>query len=94
MEEERSVDWDVVDESLYLIPAVYKDARFDSLKHVLTVLGAVDSEAALEEVSAEPHPDGKKRVAWSSRCIASASPARACARVCSIHSAAIAETAQ
>lgn len=50
-EEERRVDWDVVDDELYQIPAVYKDGRFDSLKHVLTVLGAVDSEAALDEVS-------------------------------------------
>jgi hypothetical protein len=49
-DEERRVDWDVVDDELYQIPAVYKDGRFDSLKHVLTVLGAVDSEAALEEV--------------------------------------------
>ena len=44
------IDWDVVDEELYHIPAEYKDQRFDSLKHVLTVLGAVDSEGALEEV--------------------------------------------
>lgn len=51
-DEERRVDWDVVDDELYQIPAVYKDARFDSLKHVLTVLGAVDSEAALDEVGA------------------------------------------
>ena len=49
-DEERRVDWDVVDDELYQIPAVYKDGRFDSLKHVLTVLGAVDSEAALDEV--------------------------------------------
>ncbi len=51
-DEERRVDWDVVDDELYQIPAVYKDGRFDSLKHVLTVLGAVDSEAALDEVGA------------------------------------------
>lgn len=44
------MDWDIVDDDLYVLPAVYKDARFDSLKHVLTVLGAVDSEAALDEV--------------------------------------------
>lgn len=49
-DEERRVDWDVVDDELYQIPAVYKDGRFDSLKHVLTVLGAVDSEAALDEL--------------------------------------------
>ena len=48
------IDWDVVDEELYHIPAEYKDQRFDSLKHVLTVLGAVDSEGALEEVRLLP----------------------------------------
>ena len=54
-DEERRVDWDVVDDELYQIPAVYKDGRFDSLKHVLTVLGAVDSEAALDEVCGPGH---------------------------------------
>lgn len=66
-DEERCVDWDVVDDELYQIPAVYKDARFDSLKHVLTVLGAVDSEAALDEVGA-PWPSRSCRVIW--RCSA------------------------
>ena len=50
MDEERRLDWDEVDEGLYVIPQIFKNPRFDSLKHVLTVLGAVDSEAALEEV--------------------------------------------
>ena len=44
------VDWDVVDEELDRVPAEFKDPRFDSLRHVLDILSAVDAEAALEEV--------------------------------------------
>ena len=40
----------VVDEELDRIPAEFKDPRFDSLRHVLNILSAVDAEAALEEV--------------------------------------------
>lgn len=44
------VDWDVVDEELDHVPEEFKDPRFDSLRHVLDILSAVDAEAALEEV--------------------------------------------
>ena len=44
------VDWDVVDEELDKVPEEFKDPRFDSLRHVLDILSAVDAEAALEEV--------------------------------------------
>ena len=44
------LDWDVIDDELYHIPAAYKEPKFESLKHVLTVLGGTDSEAALQEV--------------------------------------------
>ena len=46
----RQVDWALVDRELRAVPTEYKNQKFDSLKHVLTVLGAVDSEGALEEV--------------------------------------------
>ena len=44
------VDWDLVDEELDGVPDNIKDPRFDSLRHVLDILSAVDAEAALEEV--------------------------------------------
>ena len=44
------VDWDAVDDELDKIPSELKDPRFDSLRHVLNILSAVDAEAALEEV--------------------------------------------
>jgi hypothetical protein len=44
------VDWDVVDEELDKVPEEFKDPRFDSLRHVLDILSAVDADAALEEV--------------------------------------------
>ena len=44
------VDWDLVDEELERIPVEFKDARFDSLRHVLNILSAVDAEGAVEEV--------------------------------------------
>lgn len=44
------VDWDLVDEELDKVPEEFKDPRFDSLRHVLDILSAVDAEAALEEV--------------------------------------------
>ena len=44
------VDWDLVDEELDRVPEEFKDPRFDSLRHVLDILSAVDAEAALEEV--------------------------------------------
>lgn len=43
------VDWDVVDEELDRVPEEFKDPRFDSLRHVLDILSAMDAEAALEE---------------------------------------------
>lgn len=46
-----AVDWDNLDEELDRIPAEFKDPRFDSLRHVLNVLSAVDAEAAVEQVS-------------------------------------------
>ena len=45
----QAVDWEAVDEELDKIPADLKDPRFDSLRHVLNILSAVDAEAALEE---------------------------------------------
>ena len=44
------VDWDLVDEELERMPVEFKDARFDSLRHVLNILSAVDAEGAVEEV--------------------------------------------
>ena len=39
-----------MDEELERIPVEFKDARFDSLRHVLNILSAVDAEGAVEEV--------------------------------------------
>eukprot|EP00891_Asterochloris_glomerata_P001519 jgi/Astpho2/1519/Aster-x0067 len=44
------VDWDLVDEELERMPVEFKDARFDSLRHVLNILSAVDAEGAVEEL--------------------------------------------
>lgn len=46
----QAVDWDAIDDELDKIPPELKDPRFDSLRHVLNILSAVDAEAALEEV--------------------------------------------
>ncbi|KAL3138889.1 hypothetical protein ABBQ32_005714 [Trebouxia sp. C0010 RCD-2024] len=46
----QAVDWDAVDDELDKIPPELKDPRFDSLRHVLNILSAVDAEAALEEL--------------------------------------------
>ena len=46
----QAVDWDAIDDELDKIPSELKDPRFDSLRHVLNILSAVDAEAALEEV--------------------------------------------
>eukprot|EP00884_Botryococcus_braunii_P010678 jgi/Botrbrau1/19611/Bobra.0035s0088.1 len=47
------VDWESVDEELASVPPEFKDPRFDSLRHVLNILSAVDAEAALEELKAQ-----------------------------------------
>ncbi|KAK9815816.1 hypothetical protein WJX72_010122 [[Myrmecia] bisecta] len=47
------VDWELVDEELDKIPSEFKDPRFDSLRHVLNILSAVDAEAALEELRSQ-----------------------------------------
>lgn len=57
------VDWDVVDEELDRVPGEFKDPRFDSLRHVLDILSAVDAEAALEEVS--PTSEVAYKLHWS-----------------------------
>ncbi|KAL0041965.1 hypothetical protein WJX79_010411 [Trebouxia sp. C0005] len=46
----QAVNWDAVDDELDKIPSELKDPRFDSLRHVLNILSAVDAEAALEEL--------------------------------------------
>jgi hypothetical protein len=46
---QSGVDWEELDEELYHVAPEFKDPRFDSLHHVLGILGAVDSEAALDE---------------------------------------------
>ncbi|KAK9837523.1 hypothetical protein WJX81_008555 [Elliptochloris bilobata] len=49
----QAVDWDAVDEELYHMAPEFMDPRFDSLHHVLSILGAVDSDAALDELRAQ-----------------------------------------
>jgi len=51
---QSGVDWEELDEELYHVAPEFKDPRFDSLHHVLGILGAVDSEAALDEARAGP----------------------------------------
>lgn len=44
------VDWDEVDAGLARVNPAFRDPRFDSLKHVLTILGSETAEADVEEV--------------------------------------------
>jgi hypothetical protein len=44
------VDWEAFDDALARVDPRFSDARFDSLKHVLSVLGSSQAEAELEEV--------------------------------------------
>ena len=53
----QAVDWDAIDDELGKIPSELKDPRFDSLRHVLNILSAVDAEAALEEVNRSSHAE-------------------------------------
>lgn len=46
-----AVDWDEVDEEISRVNPAFRDPRFDSLKHVLTVLSSENADAELEEVS-------------------------------------------
>ena len=52
------VDWDLVDEELDRVPEEFKDQGFDSLRHVLDILSAVDADAALEEVKPSDQGSG------------------------------------
>lgn len=45
-----AVDWDEVDEELSRVSPAFRDPRFDSLKHVLTVLSSENAEVELEQV--------------------------------------------
>ncbi len=73
---QSGVDWEELDEELYHVAPEFKDPRFDSLHHVLGILGAVDSEAALDEARAGPHAC-PSRLPWA-RCMAAGHSAGAC----------------
>jgi hypothetical protein len=47
---EAGLDWAAIDAQLARIPKDYFDPRFDSIKHVLSILGAVDSEVQVDQV--------------------------------------------
>jgi hypothetical protein len=44
------MDWEAFDETLARVDPRFSDPRFDSLKHVLTVLSSNNAEAEVEEV--------------------------------------------
>lgn len=44
------VDWEAFDETLYQVNPAFSDPRFDSLKHVLTVLSSSNAEQEVEQV--------------------------------------------
>ena len=48
-------DWEALDEELLKVPEEFKDPRFDSLTHVLSILGSVNAERLLETVRAGLH---------------------------------------
>lgn len=62
------VDWDFVDEELDRVPEEFKDPRFDSLRHVLDILSAVDAEAALEEVCLKRHAPNQRLACFRHLC--------------------------
>jgi hypothetical protein len=45
-----AVDWEAFDEALARVDPCFSDPRFDSLKHVLTVLSSNNAEQEVEEV--------------------------------------------
>lgn len=47
-----AVDWEAFDEALARVDPCFSDPRFDSLKHVLTVLSSNNAEQEVEEVRA------------------------------------------
>ena len=64
----QAVDWDAVDTELDKIPSELKDPRFDSLRHVLNILSAVDAEAALEEVRSSCLSNSLKIILCLTKC--------------------------
>lgn len=48
-----AVDWDAVDAELQGIPSSFKEPRFDSVKHVLSLLSDERAEQELARVSVE-----------------------------------------
>ena len=48
--QQPAVDWDEVDAELLRVNPAFGDPRFDSLKHVLSILGSPTAEAEVEEV--------------------------------------------
>ena len=43
--------WDAIDDELYRLPPELKDPRFDSLRHVLSIVSSVNAESSVAEVS-------------------------------------------
>ena len=42
--------WDAIDDELYRLPPELKDPRFDSLRHVLSIVSSVNAESSVAEV--------------------------------------------
>ena len=42
--------WDAIDDELYRLPPELKDPRFDSLRHVLSIVSSVNAESSVDEV--------------------------------------------
>ena len=77
---QEAVDWEVFDEELSRVAPCFSDPRFDSLKHVLTVLSSNNAEQEVAEVGAaagrSPTPGVPARC--RRRCLAPASHPAAC----------------
>ncbi|CAL5223746.1 g6307 [Coccomyxa viridis] len=45
--------WDAIDDELYRLPPELKDPRFDSLRHVLSIVSSVNAESSVAELRAQ-----------------------------------------
>jgi hypothetical protein len=71
---QEAVDWEVFDEELSRVAPCFSDPRFDSLKHVLTVLSSNNAEQEVAEVGARSRQESTTRVPARCRCRRLAGP--------------------
>lgn len=62
-----AVDWDAVDAELQGIPSSFKEPRFDSVKHVLSLLSDERAERELAKVRRQTQTSGSMQMLWRRR---------------------------